>query len=297
MAVIVQINPSAALVAAAATVGSAVTAAAAAAISQTAAAGSATAAASSATTASGAATSATASNVSVTAALLAFRSAFLGAFTSDAAAAAFAAANSIALVTGIQYENTTTPIIRVYISGAWQDQDANAEAAQASATLSATNAATSASNASSSATAAAASAVTAASFSAATEFSRTPITAAYTVLATDRTIPVTALSAAINLTLCSAASFPTGRILKVLDKSGSATATNTITLTGAGSDLINGKTTAIIKCAYGYVQITSNGSNRWTIVGIDLGSTVAALPTVSGVPDVMWNNGGIVQQS
>jgi len=117
----------------------------------------------SANTASTAATTASGVGVSVTAALLAFRSAYLGAFATDAAAAAFATAQSITLSNGIQYENTTESKIRTYITGTgWNDYDSTAQAEQASATLSATNAATSATNAAASASSASASATSAA---------------------------------------------------------------------------------------------------------------------------------------
>lgn len=114
-----------------------------------------------------------------TAALLAsFRSVMLGAFASDSAAASFASANSISLVDGVMYENTTgTPNkFRIYNGATWDDYDSSAQVSQSAAALSAANAASSAAaaltsknnaatsetNSASSATAAAASASAAA---------------------------------------------------------------------------------------------------------------------------------------
>ena len=130
----------------------------------TAAAGSATSASGSAATATTQATNAASSATSTAALLASFRSAFLGSFVSDTAAAAFATANSITLSNGIMYENnsTTPEKFRIYNGSAWQDYDASAQASQSAAALSAANAAASASTASTQATNAANSATSAA---------------------------------------------------------------------------------------------------------------------------------------
>ena len=54
--------------------------------------------------------------------------------------------------------------------------------------------------------------------------------------------------------------------LAVVDKSGSVSATNTITLARAGTDTIDGATSAVISTPRGYLEIESNGSNAWTIL-------------------------------
>lgn len=90
--------------------------------------------------------------------------------------------------------------------------------------------------------------------------------AAYTALITDRTIAYTSLTAARVVSLPTAASFPTGSRLLVVDESGSCSATITITLTPNGADTINGAGSAVIAMARGFVGIESNGSNKWTIV-------------------------------
>ena len=74
------------------------------------------------------------------------------------------------------------------------------------------------------------------------------------------------LSAARAVALPAASAYPTGTRLIVIDKSGSCSATNTITLNRAGSDTINGATSAVLATAYGHLAIESNGSGKWTIV-------------------------------
>jgi hypothetical protein len=88
----------------------------------------------------------------------------------------------------------------------------------------------------------------------------------YSALATDRTIAFTSITAARTVTLPAANAYPAGTRLTVVDESGGCSATITITLNRAGSDLINGATSAVLSTAYGYLAIESNGSNAWTIV-------------------------------
>lgn len=123
---------------------------------------SATSAAASASTATTQASNASASAANTAALLASFRSVFLGAFASDAAAVTFAGANSISIVAGIMYENTTVNKFRIYSGTAWGDYDSSAQASQSAAALSAANAASSASTASTQATNAANSATSAA---------------------------------------------------------------------------------------------------------------------------------------
>jgi len=90
--------------------------------------------------------------------------------------------------------------------------------------------------------------------------------AAYTALVSDRTIAYTAITAARVVSLPAASAYPTGTRLIVVDESGSCSATNTITLSRAGSDTIDGATSAVICSAYGYLALQGNGSNRWTVI-------------------------------
>jgi len=88
----------------------------------------------------------------------------------------------------------------------------------------------------------------------------------YVALATDRNVAYTAITAARTVTLPAAASYPTGTRLLILDESGSCSAANSITAAAAGSDTIDGATSAIIPVAYGYLALESNGSNKWTVI-------------------------------
>lgn len=110
---------------------------------------SANSASSSAATATAKASEASSSATSASALLASFRSIMLGAFANDAAAAAFASANGIALVDGVMYENTTgTPNkFRIYNGTIWDDYDSSAQVSQLAAALSAANAAVSEANA------------------------------------------------------------------------------------------------------------------------------------------------------
>ena len=85
---------------------------------------------------------AVASDKGAVAALLgSFYNAFLGRFTSDAAANAFAAATNVTVSDGLVYENTTIDKLRIYVNTDWADYDASAQQQNAAAALSAANAA------------------------------------------------------------------------------------------------------------------------------------------------------------
>ncbi len=90
--------------------------------------------------------------------------------------------------------------------------------------------------------------------------------AAYTVLTTDRIVALTALTAARTLTLPAATGYPQGATLTIVDESGACSATNTITIARAGTDTINGATSAILSTAYSYLALESNGSGKWTVI-------------------------------
>ena len=90
--------------------------------------------------------------------------------------------------------------------------------------------------------------------------------APYSALVTDRLIAFTALTAARVVSLPAAASFPPGHRFVVVDESGACSATNTLTLSRAGADTINGAASGVIASAYGYLALESNGVSAWTIV-------------------------------
>ncbi len=90
--------------------------------------------------------------------------------------------------------------------------------------------------------------------------------AAYSALATDRSIAYTALTAARVVTLPASSAYPTGAALTVFDESGNCSGTLTITLDAAGSDTIEGASSAAISSAFGYLALQSNGAGKWTII-------------------------------
>lgn len=96
----------------------------------------------------------------------------------------------------------------------------------------------------------------------------------YTTLATDRIVAFTALSAARTISLIASASYPVGTVLKIVDESGSCSATNTITISPSGSDTINGGASAVIAAAYAFIELESSGAGKWTILAAN-GAAVA----------------------
>lgn len=87
-----------------------------------------------------------------------------------------------------------------------------------------------------------------------------------TITPTTRIFAMTTLTAARTLTLPSAASFPPGDRLLIVDESGGCSATNSITVQRASSDTISTNTSVTITTAYGYVALESDGNNKWTVV-------------------------------
>ena len=74
------------------------------------------------------------------------------------------------------------------------------------------------------------------------------------------------MSAARVWTLPPASAVPGGAIITVADESGTVTSSNKLTLTAAGSDLINGASTHELAGAYASVRLVSDGSSKWTRV-------------------------------
>ncbi|MBV8971997.1 MAG: hypothetical protein JO290_06870 [Sphingomonadaceae bacterium] len=89
----------------------------------------------------------------------------------------------------------------------------------------------------------------------------------YTVLTTDRMVAYTTLTAARTVSLPTAASFPTGTRLLVIDETGNCSATKTITIAPNGTDNLEGaNSNAVIAAPYGFIALESNGSNGWFII-------------------------------
>ena len=93
--------------------------------------------------------------------------------------------------------------------------------------------------------------------------------APYTVLTTDYLVAYTSISAARNVTLPAASTFAAGRRLVVIDESGSVSATNTISVVPNGADTIAGQnaTQVAINVPRGRIELESNGSNGWAVIG------------------------------
>src|SRR5207253_3319175 len=121
----------------------------------------------------------------------------------------FAAANSITLISGVMYENTTENKFRIYDGAAWGDYDATAQASQTAAALSATNAASSASAAAGSATAAATSATNAANSATSASGSASTATSQATNAAASATSAAASATAQNGVLTVSAVGSPT----------------------------------------------------------------------------------------
>lgn len=90
--------------------------------------------------------------------------------------------------------------------------------------------------------------------------------AAYSVQTSDRMVAYAALTAARVVTLPAASAYPTGTPLMIVDETGSCSASKTITVNRAGSDLIDGAASFVLGAAYAGLEIESNGANAWTIL-------------------------------
>lgn len=116
----------------------------------------------------------------------------------------------------------------------------------------------------------------------------------YTILATDRYIAqIGTLSAARTLTLPAANSVNAGQQIIIKDESGTITATNTLTITRAGSDTIDGATSIALNIPRCWMRLVSDGTSKWSILGgspfmIEYTSTLTdALP--AGYTYVQWD--------
>jgi Major tropism determinant N-terminal domain len=90
--------------------------------------------------------------------------------------------------------------------------------------------------------------------------------ASYTVLATDRTVAYTALTAARAVALLASSAYPTGTRLLIVDETGNCSVTNTITVNAAGTDTIDGAASAVVNQAFGFIGLESSGAGHWTII-------------------------------
>lgn len=106
--------------------------------------------------------------------------------------------------------------------------------------------------------------------------------AAYTVAVTDRTVAYTSLTAARIVSLPTAASYPTGTRLTIVDECGACSATKTLTINVNGTDTLNGASSAVLAVAYGALSLMSNGSTAWTIIDQPPGGPAGTLQVSIG---------------
>ena len=94
------------------------------------------------------------------------------------------------------------------------------------------------------------------------------------------------MSAARTVTLPAASAVPVGFELIIGDESGSVTSTNTIIITRAGSDTVNGGTSTALNTAYGRTTLISDGTSKWT-----LATSATTLPAIiTGDKGVMFDD-------
>jgi len=97
---------------------------------------------------------------------------------------------------------------------------------------------------------------------------RTPVAdASYTCITIDRLIAYTSITAAHIVTLPPAGSLPPGFTLHIQDESGSASATNTISVAPYGSDQVNrsGANLVAVNLARGGAEAETDGVSNWTV--------------------------------
>lgn len=116
---------------------------------------------------------------------------------------------------------------------------------------------------------------------------------AYTILATDRYVYTNAaFTASRTWTLPAANSVNPGQSLVIDDAQGTLTAANTLVVTRAGTDTVNGGTSFTLDVAYGRLILKSDGVSKWTLraqrpYGTSAGNAItldssAKLPAVDG---------------
>lgn len=111
----------------------------------------------------------------------------------------------------------------------------------------------------------------------------------YTILATDKVVGTNAaFTASRAWTLPAANAVNAGQPLVVADFQGTVTGTNTIVITRAGADTINGGTTVTINAANGAYILWSDGVSKWTAqaVGSTAVSGVSSLGGLTGAVGV-----------
>lgn len=100
----------------------------------------------------------------------------------------------------------------------------------------------------------------------------------YTILATDRTVGTNAaFTASRTWTLPAANAVNAGQEIIVADFQGTVTGVNTLVVSRAGADTINGGTTASISAANGGLLLRSDGVSKWTSQAFTAGTGVTGI--------------------
>jgi hypothetical protein len=106
----------------------------------------------------------------------------------------------------------------------------------------------------------------------------------YTILSTDRTVGTNAaFTASRTWTLPAANAVNAGQEIVVADFQGTVTGTNTLVVSRAGADTINGGTTATISAANGGLLLRSDGVSKWTAQAFTAGSGVTSITAGQGL--------------
>lgn len=122
----------------------------------------------------------------------------------------------------------------------------------------------------------------------------------YTILASDRVVGTNAaFTASRTWTLPAATSVNLGQSIVVADFQGTVTAGNTLVITRAGSDTINGGTTVTINSANGAYILWSDGGSKWTAQAIGASGTsgvssIGGLSGAVGLGNGLTTSGGNV---
>ncbi|MBV8830020.1 MAG: hypothetical protein JO108_12410 [Acidobacteriaceae bacterium] len=123
----------------------------------------------------------------------------------------------------------------------------------------------------------------------------------YTAQTTDQLIAFTSITAARTVTLPAAAAVNPGQPVVIVDETGACSATSTITVTRSGTDTINGAASAVIASAFGYLELVSNGVNKWTLIDTSITSANIADASSAGrailtAPSLAAERGIIIDQ-
>lgn len=100
---------------------------------------------------------------------------------------------------------------------------------------------------------------------------------------TNAELTPSSFTAARTWTLPSASSFGKGNVLFIGDTAGAINGTDTLTLSRAGSDTINGASTFVISTQYAVTELVSDGSSKWAIQVANGSGTVTSVTCGTGL--------------